>query len=293
LLNKLSFDELCNRLRNIEYRGLYDELGHPLKPYKNAVFKVGVVHPPNSITAQPTLQVGAIEEPLFSPQPTIYKNQSEIIQTVDQFLSNNNMSLTSLTEAVNYNWRGRGDFTILPPIVERHTQKLDNGYLDLSYLNGLLKDKYIKDAAGKLHDLGSRYLQNYHVDEVSKLDKVDIFHEQMPLINFGLRYTGFWHYSIICDGSHRIDHAIEYLKQPQLVIVADDFDSVPLTPYYALPMPFRPTMRLTSKRAEALYPRLERDKFHILNDLMNKTLHYDWTTAGLNVSSLRTKTEIY
>ncbi|HLC32414.1 MAG TPA: hypothetical protein VJJ82_01170, partial [Candidatus Nanoarchaeia archaeon] len=60
---------------------------------------------------------------------------------------------------------------------------------------------------------------------------------------------------------------------------------------YALPMPFRPTTRLTSKDAEKMYPRLERDKIHLFNDFMKKVLHYDW--RGLYVSGLRSQTNIF
>jgi len=292
LRTRINFNDLVDMMRNIEFRGLYDSTGSRVKPYTNSTFKIGVVHPPSTIAAQPTLQIDTFEEPLYSPQPTIYRNQSEVIQTVDKFLAGHGIKLNKLYEAIEYSWKDRGDFTILPPIVERHAQGLVNGFIDLKDINRLLSGKFVKDATGKLHDLGNRYLNDFYIDEVSKLVNMDIFHSNVPLINYGLKYTGRWNYSIVCDGSHRVDHAIEYIREPLVVIVVEGGDAE-LIPYYALPMPFRPTVRLTSKRAENMYPRLERDKFHLLNDFLRKTLHYDWTAGGLNVSSLRTKTDIY
>lgn len=293
LVSRIKFEELRERMRSIEFRGLYSSDGQAIKPYLNADIKLGVVYPPNNMTSQPVLQTGAVEEPLYSPQPTIYRNQSEVIQAVDEFLKKHNLSVNRLTEAVNYSWKGRGNFTILPPIVERHKQSLVNGYLDLKTVNKTLAKKYVKDAKSNLHDLENRYLNDFYIDEVSKLDNMDIFHSNVPLVNYGLKYTGEWSYSIVCDGSHRVDHAIEHLREPLIVIVVEAPSDNNLVPYYALPMPFRPTLRLTSKRAEKMYPRLERDKFHLLNDFLKKTLHYDWTKGDLSVSSLRAKTDIY
>lgn len=95
---------------------------------------------------------------------------------------------------------------------------------------------------------------------------------------------------MVCDGSHRLDYAMEILNQPINVILVE---SENLFPYYAFPMPFRPTTRLTSKEAEKLYPKLERDKVHLLNDFIKKILHYDWGGGQLHVSSLRQQSTIY
>ncbi len=120
---------------------------------------------------------------------------------------------------------------------------------------------------------------------------MDIFHSNAPLMNYGIQYTGKHDFYIICDGAHRIDYSIEHLNEPISVILVEP-EEKHLIPYYAFPMPFRPTIRLSSKQAEIMYPRLERDKVHLFNDFLKKILHYDWTNTGLNVSRLRTNTNI-
>ncbi len=145
---------------------------------------------------------------------------------------------------------------------------------------------------GNLHHLKDRFLNSFFIDEVSNIDHMDIFNCNAPLINYGVQYNGLHEFYIICDGSHRIDYSIETLNEPISVLVLEP-NSTPLIPYYAFPVSFRPTIRLSSKRSEKMYPRLERDKIHLFNDFIKKVLHYDWSKGGLNIGSLRNKIEIY
>ncbi|MDO8660841.1 MAG: hypothetical protein Q7K43_03050, partial [Candidatus Woesearchaeota archaeon] len=112
------------------------------------------------------------------------------------------------------------------------------------------------------------------------------------LINYGLRFDGYGDFYVIADGSHRMDLALEHLNKPISVILVEADNSV-LYPYYAFPSPFRPTTRLTSKDAERMYPRLERDKIHLFNEFLKKVLHYDWESGGLHVSEIRTPIPIH
>lgn len=165
-------------------------------------------------------------------------------------------------------------------------------FFDLDKLSKRFKNTYVKDAKRNLHHLRERYLNSFFIDEVSHLDHLDIFHSNAPLINYGVQYNGPHEFYIICDGSHRIDYAIETLNEPTSVLVVEPSKNR-LIPYYAFPVPFRPTIRLSSKRSEKMYPRLERDKIHLFNDFLKKVLHYDWLKGGLGVGSLRSKAEIY
>ena len=147
----------------------------------------------------------------------------------------------------------------------------------------------VKDARGNLHSLSKGVIRDFYVDQESKVPYMSVFNDNVELINYGLKFNGDHEFYIICDGSHRMDFALEHLSEPinALLVEADD-----LYPYYALPMPFRPATRLTSKKAEKMYPRLERDKVHLLSDFVRKVLHYDWIAGGLHVSKLRNKSAL-
>lgn len=289
LINIINFKELVEALRSIEFRGLHNKDGNKLKPYYRAKFSLAKVYPPKAIGQSPQISNSNNElEYLFTPQPTIYQNQLQIMETVDEFLKKNNLSLTDLSEAVEYEWHGRGTYHVMPPVIEKHTYDFNNGFIDLDKLASRFKNSLIKDAQGNLHDLSNRFLNDFHIDEVSKINHLDIFNSNMPIINYGLKHSGKHSFYIVCDGSHRIDYAVEKLGVPITVVVVEaEKEEKPLIPYYALPVSFRPTLRLTSKESEKMYSRLERDKIHILNDFIKKTLHYNWEKGGLSVSKLR------
>lgn len=280
-------------LRQIVFRGLYDANGKNLKPYRDATFTLAKVYPPKSIGSSPDIVIEKKHNTLFTPQPTIYEDQIDIMETVDSFLRSIGLAINSLKEGVEYNWEGRGDFHVLPPIVEKHTYKLSNGFLELNALSKQFKNTHVKDAKGKLHPVTGQYLYQFYIDKVSKFDYLYIFNQNAPLINYGLKYNGEQTFFIICDGAHRIDYSIEKLDKPISVIVVEPRTNKKLIPYYAFPVPFRPTIRLSSKKTEKMYHRLERDKIHILNDFIKKTLHYDWSEGGLSVGSLRNQVDIY
>ncbi len=287
LQKKVNFDDLTDRLRRIIFRGLYNKKNENLKPYKKAKFSQAKVFPAKAMGQSPIIITNNSEQILFSPQPTIYQNQTEIIKIVDKFLTKEKMRVNQLKGAIEYEWEGRGVFHMLPPIIEKHTYYLKNGFIDLSKLSQRFKNFYVKDANDNLHHLADRYLNNYFIDEVSSIHSLDVFHSNAPIINYGIQHTGYFDFYIICDGMHRIDYSIEHLNEPIDVLLVESGET-PLIPYYAFPVPFHPTVRLSSKQSEKMYPRLERDKIHLLNDFLKKTLHYDWTPADLNVSKLRT-----
>ncbi len=286
-------NELKKMLRKVVFRGLYDENGKPLKPYQKVKFSLAKVNPPKYICASPKIAINGQTRTLFSPQPTIYQNQLEIVRTVDIFLRKNGFRISELDHAIEYLWKGRGSFHILPPVVEKHTYDFKNGFFDLGKLSKRFKGKFVKDARSNLHELSKRYLNNFYLDEVSKISHLDIFNSNAPLINYGLPYSGKQDFYIICDGSHRADYCVEGLRKPVTVLLVEADDGNSLVPYYAFPVPFRPTIRLSSKLAEKMHLKLERDKIHLFNDFISKVLHYDWTPGGLNVSKLRSNKEIY
>jgi len=174
--------------------------------------------------------------------------------------------------------------------VEKHSIPLDKGTFDLKKILKIFEGTFVKDARGTLHDISKQTLRNYYVDKESKIKYLDLFNHNAGLINYGLRFNGPNDFYIICDGSHRIDLAIEVHNKPinAILVEADQ-----LYPYYAFPMSFRPTTRLTSKQAEKMYPKLELDKIHLFNDFLKKVLHYDWRAGGLYVSKLRQQTKIH
>lgn len=287
---ELTFDETVAKLRQIEFRGVVDENGQPVRPYENAKFSLVTVYPSARRDQPPTVSIGANDEALWTPQPTIYDNQTQIIERVSTFLAENGKDIFRLSGAVDYHWEGRGDYTILPPLVEMQQLPLQEGTIDLDAFVQRFDGLFLPDAQGTLHDMSTRYLDDFHVDEVSSARSFDILDANMGLLNYGRRVTDAWNYTIICDGAHRIDFGVEINGVPiQVILVGPASNEKPLRPYYALPMPFHPTTRLSSKKAEALYPTLALDKVHILADLIRKVLHYKWTQAGLNVSSLRSE----
>ena len=288
----VSFEKLKEFLKNISFRGLYNKEKEKIKPYKKAKFSIVTVHPSKSMGVSPTIEINGVHYPLFSPQPTIYENQLEIIKTVDDFLKNEGERINELKYAVKYDWEDRGEFHMLPPIIEKHTYHLRGGFIDLDKLSQRFNNFYTLDAKENLHHLANRYLENFFIDEISFMKQLDIFNSNASLINYGIQYNGLNDFYIICDGSHRIDYAIEHLRKPISVILVEAGDNS-LIPYYAFPMPFRPTIRLSSKRSEQMFHRLERDKIHLFHDLIKKILHYDWETAGLSVSKLRSNTNLF
>ncbi len=291
--NKISFEELKNVLGKVAFRGIYDKRGEKIKPYANAKFSLTKVYPPKSMCDFPTIQNGKKREILFSPQPTIYLNQLDIIKTVDEFLKGEKMRVNEMEGGINYDWEGRDSYHMIPPIVEKHTYYLKGGYVDLDKLVEKFDGYCVKDAQEYLHKISNRYLQNFFIDEVSAIKYLDIFNSNAPIINYGVPYTGPFDFYIVCDGSHRIDYATEYLNEPINVILVEPQKETSLVPYYAFPMPFRPTIRLSSKRSEKMYPKLERDKIHLFNDFLKKVLHYDWSDTKLNISRLRSNIDVF
>lgn len=289
----LEFDDLKKWLRETRFRGIYNENGETIKPYENAEFFLAKVYPHAGISECPLVEREGKKEPLFTPQPTIYQNQIEIIEKVDEFLFSKGIKITKLDKGIEYEWEGRGEFHVLPPVIEKHSYDLKSGYLDLEKMTDRLCGFYIKDSSGRLHDLGDRYLKDFYIDESSALRHLDIFNSNAPIINYGLCLNGKYDFNIICDGSHRLDYGLEKIGRPvNVLLVEQKKEFPPLIPYYALPVSFRPMIRLSSKKSEIMYPRLERDKIHLLNDFIKKTLHYDWDAAGLKVSKLRSNVEI-
>jgi len=280
-------EEIIESFRKIIFRGLYDENGDNLKPYMNAKFSLVTIHPPERPTSSPQIMHDFRPQPLFTAQPTIYGNQIKMLSQVNEFLETIDKKIYNFRfEGVQYNWEGRGRFHVLPPIIEKHHYPLKKGSFDLKKMAAMFNGAYVKDAKGKLHPLSTGLIRKFFVDEESKIEYLNVFNHNAELINYGLRFNGDHEFYIICDGSHRIDYALEHLNKPINVILVE---SDHLFPYYAFPMPFRPSTRLTSKKAEKMYPRLERDKVHLLNDFIKKVLHYDWEAGGLHVSELRNK----
>lgn len=292
LKRTIPFEELTNILKRVEFRGLYNAEGAKIKPYKKAKFSIVKLYPAGGLGESPTLKTESGRALLYSPQPTIYQNQLEIIRTVDKALSGMDMRVNKLKFGIEYDWEGRGTYHMLPPIIERHTYHLRNGFIDLDRLIKAFDNFYVKDAKENLHRIADRYLKDFYIDEVSSIRHLDVFHSNAPLLNYGIQQNDKHHFHIICDGMHRIDYSLEHLHEPATAILVEP-TTAPLIPYYAFPMPYHPTIRLSSKLSEKMYPRLERDKVHLFNDFLKKTLHYDWSPAGLNVSKLRSNVEIY
>lgn len=292
LKSTMTLKRLLRALAQVEYRGVYDRNGRSIRPYKNAKMRLVTVCPPKTIGEAPVIRLGKRHEALYTPQPTIYQNQLQIMEILDEFLNAQKINLLDLKQGVEYHWRKRGLFHILPPVIERHTYNLKDGFVDLDELNDRFKGVYVKDATGSLHELNRPVLQDFHIDEVSKMTHINVFNSNASLLNYGVQHNGPWTFNMICDGSHRIDYATEVKGKPITAILVEA-DDRPLFPYYAFPIGFRPSVRLSSKRAESMHHHLDLDKIHLFNEFIKKVLHYDWSVAGLEVSSLRSKRDIF
>lgn len=293
-IKRIDETELISMLKNIEFRGLYDSEGNKIRPYKNAKFSLVKVWPPTHPTSFPQVMHNLRPHPLFTAQPTIYKTITNIMSEVDGFLKSIGKNIYDLGfEGIEYMWKERGMFHILPPVIEKHSYPLVKGIFDLKKLSETLKGAYVKDAKGNLHEISNGALRDYFIDQEDKINYLEVFNHNAELINYGMRFTGNNEFYIICDGSHRMDYALEILDQPITAILVEPEEGTELYPYYAFPLPFRPATRLTSKEAEQKYPKLERDKIHLLNDFIKKVLHYEWGKGGLSVSKLRGKAKIH
>lgn len=282
----LNEDWLRGLLKRVSCRGIYDQSGIRVRPYKNAKFSLATVYPPEKVIEFPHIKYRENLYPLFTAQPTIYEDITDIMREVDEFLKTINKRIHTLDfEAIQYEWEGRGKYHMLPPVIEKHTYPLKKGKIDLDKLIKEFKGYYVCDAKKEFHELSERFLTDFYIDTHTKIRYLDVFNPNLELISYGLTFNEPYDFHIICDGSHRLDYAIQIINKPINVIIVESED---LIPYYALPMPFFPLTRLTSKIAERKY-NLERDKVHLMSRLLKKFLHYDWEAAGLFVSKLRRK----
>ena len=100
----LDFPEIEGVLRKVKFRGLYNQRGENLNPYKKARFTLSTVYPPKGMGQMPQIKVNGARDILFSPQPTIYENQTGIMKILDEFLSREGYRLTELKKAIEYEW---------------------------------------------------------------------------------------------------------------------------------------------------------------------------------------------
>lgn len=295
----IEFDDLVSRLRNIQTRGIFDERGQPIRPYQDVDFSLVQVTTPNNgdVAEAPQVLDGDNTTRLWTPQPTIYEDQIYIMTVLDAFLEMHQGEITTtpediglcgLTKAVGFTWPNKGKFHVMPPVIERHSYELDNGRIDLDNLREQFRGCYVKDAEGNLHSLSDHDLKKFYVDHQTNVEHLSIFNDTVSTLDYG-RFSGTWEFDIICDGAHRIAYALEEQGKPTYAILVTPPEDGLIVPYYAVPKPFHPATRLTSKQAEKLFKMLENDKIHLLHDLIKKTGHYDWEDSGLYVSSLRSK----
>lgn len=284
-------EEVKNSLRKIEFRGLYDKDGNKLKPYANANFSLVKIIPPKTPSDFPIIKKGNESYPLFTAQPTIYEDVIDIMSDVDNFLKEQGKRIFNLNfEIIQYDWKSRGRFHILPPVIERQSYPLKNGIIDTKKILQSFKNSYVKDFKGNLHSLSKELIKDFYIDERTKIDYLSVFNDNLELINYKLGFNGNSDFFLICDGSHRIDYSINYLNEETTAILVEGND---MYPYYALPMPFIPITRLSSKVAENKYSFLARDKIHLFNYHIRKVLHFDWEVGGLNVSKLRSEQKVF
>lgn len=303
----IPFSALTERMSHIEARGVFDVNGIPIRPYQNVKFSLVTVHPPSSdeVAGSPTIEVADEQERLWTPQPTIYNDQLFIMNALDKFLRSLDidyvpdteriaeaLGICSLSGSVGFEWPDRGYFNVMPPVIERHSYMLDRGHIDLDYMRSCFDGCFVKDAKGRLHPMSAQDIEQFYIDHESAYPHMQIFNPTVDLLDYGRQHTGAWRFNIICDGSHRISFAIDELNQPIQAILVEPDEGKELVPYYAVPRPFHPSTRLTSKRHEVMFNGLENDKIHLLHPLLAKVLHYNWELSKLKVSSLRSKDSI-
>jgi len=292
LLDIMPKDMFFNLLRRIEYRGAYDAAGGPVLPYSDAQFSLAKIYPRKNEKSLPTIRHGGKEHILYTSQPTIYDNQIAILDQVEKFLNKHKLTLGSLgMDCAHYAWPGRGIFHISSPIIEKHAFVFKKGFLDLDAMARKFQGRYTKDANGNLHHLADRILRDFYIDELSSIRFMDIFHDNVEIINYGSKLNGEVNFYVICDGVHRVDYSLEYKQRPTDAIVVESKKE--MLPYYALPRLFHPLIRLTSKEAERKFNSLDIDKIHLLNNFIRKVLHYNWEKAGLSISKLRSNYESF
>ncbi len=284
-------EEVKSALRNLTFRGLYDKEGNALKPYKDANFSLVKINPPKTPSDFPMIKKGEESYPLFTAQPTIYNDIIDIMAEIHDFLGKQGKGISSLNfEGIQYNWESRGRFHILPPIIERQNYPLKNGVFDTKKILESFKGSYVKDFKGNLHDISKDLIKDFYIDGRTKIEYLPVFNDNVELINYKLGFSGNNDFFIVCDGSHRIDYSLNHLNESSTAILVE---GEKLYPYYALPIPFIPITRLSSKTAENKYPFLARDKIHLLNHHIRKVLHFNWETGGLNVSKLRSEQAVF
>lgn len=284
LLNIFTWDILKENFSKIAYKGVFDKDWKSINPYKNVKYSMGKIYPIDEVGKNPILEFNGKKERLFTPQPTIYTNQLKVFDEVELFLSKMWKSITNLwMEFIEYSWEWRWIYHMLPPIVEKFEIDFKNWFIDRDAMIKRFEWVYIKDYIWTLHHLWDRYLKNFHIDEEYTIKLVDVFNDNLKLINYWTNFNWKNTFYVICDWSHRVDFALEILQKPINAMIIEWVE----LPYYALPQWFFPMTRISSKLAETAHWHLYIDKIHLLNDYIKKCLHYDWDAWNLKVSKLR------
>lgn len=238
IIEKISFNDLCSRLRKVRLRGFPD-----VKIYENARINIKKLSPQD------------IKEKIFTPQPTVYQDHLERINSMRKLFLENGIDIYNLNDGYDYiatdSDGNESEWTLIPPVIEMILINHTGSGLDYSEFLG----KELK----KLMDDGGHTLN-------PKLNSLS-FPE----------FSGRNFVPQICDGSHRIHSGVlENVNQNILLIENIIFGF----PYYAAPQPYS-TIRVIPTRDETEL------KVHILTDPAHKLLYRSFPTGGIKSGDLR------
>lgn len=180
IVNEISFNDLCSRLREVRLRGFPD-----VKIYGNARINIKRV------------SCEDVRRKIFTPQPTVYQDHLDRINLMRKLFLGNGIDIYNLQGGYDYaatdSEGNESEWTLIPPVVEMIPIKCTSSGLDYS--------EFLGNALKKLIEAGGHKLN-------SQLD-----HLTFP------EFSGRNFVPQICDGSHRIHSGVlENAKQNILLI---------------------------------------------------------------------------
>ncbi len=243
IIKKIPFlgsgDSLEKRLRKVTLRGFPDTF-----IYKNSTITLESLSPEE------------IKESTYTPQPHVYNSRLESVYKLSKLFEEHGIDIFQLSHAYDYysiSENGQSSiWTMLPPVIEhiRIPQDKDKKGFDYSTLIGKELQTMMDKNGWKIN----------------------------PLTN-SMNYSNpSGEYSLVNDGTHRVQAALELGKNIKIIKISD---MTPGFPYYAVPQSFK-EVQIFSNEREA------RDlKIHVLTAPGQKQLYRLFPSSGILSGSVR------
>ena len=138
IINEISFNDLCSRLREVRLRGFPD-----VKIYEKARINIKKVSSED------------ITQKVFTPQPTVYQDHLERINSMRKLFSEKGVDIYNLNGGYDYiatdSEGNESEWTLIPPVVELISINYTGSGLDYSEFLGKALKRLIDDGGHTLN----------------------------------------------------------------------------------------------------------------------------------------------